>query len=92
MHRLTVAAALLAFVLAGPALAQFSSPGIQPGTQDVQSKAKKAERDEHNACFRDANRYCADAIPDDMKVLACLQDHRKKLSKGCVKLLEDNGQ
>jgi hypothetical protein len=91
MHRLTAAAAMLAVVLTGPALAQ-SSPGIQPGAQEVQSKAKKTARDEHNACFRDANRYCADAIPDDMKVLACLQDHRKKLSKGCEKLLQDNGQ
>lgn len=88
MHRLT--AILLALALAGPVFAQ--SPGIQPPTPDLQSKAKKTAHDEHNACFRDVNRYCSDAIPDDMKILACLQDHRKKLSKGCEKLLEDNGQ
>lgn len=90
MYRLS-AAALLALALSGPVLAQ-TSPGIQPPTTETQAKAKKTSHDEHNACFRDANRYCADAIPDDMKVLACLQDHRKRLSKGCLKLLEENGQ
>ena len=37
-----------------------------------------------DACFRDANRYCADEIPEgDMKVLGCLKTHRAKLSKAC---------
>jgi len=89
MYRIT-AAALLTLFLAVPAYAQ-NSPGIQPS---VPAAAKKdnMQRDEHNACFRDARRFCADAIGDDMKVLACLQDHRKRISKGCDKLLQEHGQ
>jgi hypothetical protein len=87
MHRLT-AAALLAFALAAPAFAQ-TSPGIQPGSPETK---QNVQRNEHNACFHDVNRYCSDAVGDDMKVLACLQDHRKRLSKGCNKLLEEHGQ
>ena len=86
MHRQT-AAALLVLMFSGPALAQ-SSPGIQPNSTDT----NKMKKDTHNACFRDVNRYCSDAIPDEMKILACLQDHRKRLSKGCEKLLKENGQ
>jgi hypothetical protein len=83
------AAALLALALAAPAYAQFSSPGIQPGSPEAK---KEMRRDENNACFRDARRFCADAIGDDMKVLACLQDHRKRLTKACDKLLTEHGQ
>jgi len=86
MYRMT-AAALLALLLAAPAYAQ--SPGIQPVKPDAK---KEMRRDENNACFRDARRFCADAIGDDMKVLACLQDHRKRISKGCDKLLQEHGQ
>ena len=91
MHRMT-AAALLTLFLAVPAYAQ-NSPGIQPSAPEAKPAAKKEmQRDEHNACFRDARRFCADAIGDDMKVLACLQDHRKRISKGCDKLLQEHGQ
>ena len=83
MYRLTVTAALILSLSGSAALAQASGP-----------KAKfKGSRDEQNACFRDANRYCADEIPEgDMKVLACLQEHRSKLSKGCAALLAGNGK
>jgi len=81
MHRLILTALSLLLLTGSVALAQSSSRGKASGTAD-----------EQNACFRDANRFCADAIPDQFKVLACLQEHRKRLSKGCVKVLEDNGQ
>ena len=78
MHRLTVTVALILSLLGSAALAQTKFKG---------------SRDAQNACFRDANRYCADEIPEgDMKVLACLQEHRSKLSKGCAALLAANGQ
>jgi hypothetical protein len=80
-------ATLLTLLLAAPAFAQ--SPGVQPGSPETK---KDMRRDEHNACFRDARRFCADAIGDDMKVLACLQDHRKRISKACDKLLAEHGQ
>ena len=81
MHRLTLTALAILLLTGSTALAQSGSRGKVSGGAD-----------EQNACFRDANRYCADAIPDQFKVLACLQEHRKRLSKGCVKVLEENGQ
>jgi hypothetical protein len=48
----------------------------------------KAEGD---VCHGDARRLCRDAIPDQFRVLACLQSHRARLSRGCRSLLESNG-
>jgi|UniRef100_Q07VL4 hypothetical protein len=44
-------------------------------------------------CGRDASRFCRAVLDQgDMAVLACLQQHRAKLSKTCAKVLADNGQ
>ncbi len=96
MHRLTVTAALILLLSASAAFAQAGSADTAPYPQQnaKPSKAKfKGARDANNACFRDANRYGSDEIPEgDMKVLACLQDHRSKLSKGCAAVLAEHGQ
>jgi hypothetical protein len=96
MHRLTVTAAIILLLSGSAALAQTGPADNAPYPQQntKASKAKfKGSRDQNNACFRDANRFCADDIPEgDMKVLACLQGHRSKLSKGCAALLAENGQ
>lgn len=81
MHRLTLTALAVLLLSGSVALAQSNGRTKMGGSSDDQ-----------NACFRDANRFCADDIPDQMKVLACLQQHRKRLSKGCAKVLESNGQ
>jgi hypothetical protein len=47
---------------------------------------------EQRACARDATRLCAEEIPDNFAVLACLQKHRKKLHKSCLAVLEAHGQ
>jgi len=81
MHRLTLTALTILLVSGSMALAQS------------QGRAKASGgADEQNACYRDANRYCADAIPDQFKVLACLKEHRSRLSKGCQQVLVNNGQ
>ena len=49
-----------------------------------------SEKDE-DACDRDAHRFCKDAIPDQMRVLACLQVNRPKLSKACLVVLQSHG-
>jgi hypothetical protein len=48
------------------------------------------DKDE-DACDRDAHRLCKDAIPDQMRVLACLQMNRPKLSKACQGVLQSHG-
>ena len=47
----------------------------------------------HDACARDVSRFCRAHINDgDQVVLACLKEHRAKISKACEKVLTDNGQ
>ncbi len=47
----------------------------------------------HDACARDVSRFCRAVMnADDMTVLACLKQHRTRLSKACDKVLTDNGQ
>lgn len=48
---------------------------------------------QNSACSRDVTRHCR-AVMDggDMAVLACLKQHRSALSRGCAKVLTDNGQ
>ncbi len=47
----------------------------------------------HDACARDVTRFCRALLnADDMTVLACLKQHRSRLSRACDKILTDNGQ
>lgn len=96
MQRLTVTVALLLLLSGSTAIAQSGGADTAPYPQQNAKASKgkfKGSRDEQNACFRDANRYCSDEIPEgDMKVLACLQEHRRKLSKGCAAVLAEHGQ
>jgi hypothetical protein len=57
------------------------SGGVLQGTAEEQA-----------ACAPDSNKFCRDAIPDTFRVLACLQENRRKLRKACLKVLEDHGQ
>lgn len=46
-----------------------------------------------DACARDVSRFCRARINDgDSVVLACLKQHRARLSKACDKVLTENGQ
>ena len=52
-----------------------------------------AQQQGRDACTRDASRFCRPVLNNgDQAVLACLQQHRGRLSKGCQKTLADNGQ
>jgi hypothetical protein len=47
----------------------------------------------HDACARDVTRFCRPVINDgDQAVLACLKEHRARLSKACDKVLTEHGQ
>ena len=47
----------------------------------------------HDACARDVTRFCRAQMNDgDSVVLACLRQHRARLSRACDKVLTDNGQ
>ncbi len=48
------------------------------------------QKDE-DACDHDAHRFCKELIPDQIRVLACLQQNRIKLSKACQGVLQSHG-
>lgn len=46
-----------------------------------------------DACARDVSRFCRTVMNEgDSVVLACLKQHRARLSRACDKVLTDNGQ
>ncbi|MCP4617910.1 MAG: hypothetical protein GY844_15940 [Bradyrhizobium sp.] len=57
------------------------------------STASAQQRPGQDACGRDASRFCRAQLNDgDQVVLACLQQHRAKLSKACQATLAANGR
>ncbi|OJU24802.1 MAG: hypothetical protein BGN91_02275 [Nitrobacter sp. 62-13] len=59
------------------------------GVASAQSAAEK----HHSDCARDVTRYCRSKMNDgDMVVLACLKEHRAKLSKRCARTLTEHGE
>jgi hypothetical protein len=47
----------------------------------------------HDACARDVSRHCRAVMNNgDSAVLACLKQHRARLSKACDKMLTEHGQ
>jgi hypothetical protein len=49
--------------------------------------------EEQKACNRDVQRHCRAVIDQgDLTVLACLKEHREKLSAPCVQVLRSHGQ
>jgi hypothetical protein len=59
----------------------------------VASGASAQGRHEHDACARDVVRHCRAVMNDgDSAVLACLQQHRTRISRACNKVLTEHGQ
>jgi hypothetical protein len=44
------------------------------------------------ACEPDVRMYCQAAIPDTMRVLACLQQNRQRIGPSCLGVLQKYGQ
>jgi Cysteine rich repeat len=44
------------------------------------------------ACEPDVQRHCKAAIPDQLRVLNCLQDNRSRISRACQGVLVKYGQ
>ena len=57
------------------------------------SGASAQQQPGHDACARDVTRHCRAVMSNgDSAVLACLKEHRARLSKACDKVLTDHGQ
>lgn len=49
--------------------------------------------EEQKACTRDVERFCREVMDQgDFTVLACLKDHRAKISKHCDQVLKNHNQ
>jgi hypothetical protein len=80
-HKIAI---LLAAIIAGStvALAQLPLPLPLPsGTPEDRA-----------ACEPDVQRHCRAAVPDQLRVLACLQDNRNRISRACQGVLVKYGQ
>ena len=77
MHKFFLAVALLSISVSTSATAQQRS-----GTPD-----------EQKACARDVQRFCRPVIDQgDFTILACLKEHRPKISQACDQVLKNHGQ
>jgi hypothetical protein len=77
MRKLFLALSLLSITVSSNAFAQQRS-----GTPE-----------EQKACSRDVQRFCRPVIDQgDFTILACLKEHRAKISTACDQVLKNNGQ
>jgi hypothetical protein len=57
------------------------------------AQQRSGTAEEQAACSRDVQRYCRPVIDQgDFTILACLQQHRPKLTKACDMVLKNHGQ
>ena len=88
--RCNILIALAGFLLlTGSALA---APEVRTSRSPAGIFDAQGTPEEEKACRHDATKFCSDAIPDSFRVLACLQEHRKRLRKACLQVLESHGQ
>jgi len=85
LHKIAI---IIAAVATGAtvALAQFPLPLPLPLPGGGGTPEDRA------ACESDAARYCKAAMPDELRVLGCLQDNRKRISQACQGVLIKYGQ
>ena len=83
LHKIAIVLAATAVVAGSTvALAQLPLPLPLPsGTPEDRA-----------ACEPDVQRHCRAAVPDQLRVLACLQDNRGRISRACQGVLVKYGQ
>jgi hypothetical protein len=78
MHKFFLALMLLSLSVSTGAIAQQQRSGTP---------------EEQAACSRDVQRFCRPVIDQgDFTILACLQQHRPKLTAACDQVLKNHGQ
>ncbi|MBX9776106.1 MAG: cysteine rich repeat-containing protein [Xanthobacteraceae bacterium] len=82
LHKIAIVLAAVIVTTSTVALAQLPIPLPLPsGTPEDRA-----------ACEPDVQRHCRAAIPDQLRVLACLQDNRSRISRACQGVLVRYGQ
>ena len=58
-----------------------------------QQQQRSGTPEEQKACNRDVQKFCRPVIDQgDFTILACLKEHRSKISAACDQVLKNNGQ
>jgi hypothetical protein len=66
---------------------------LSVSTGAIAQQQRSGTPDEQKACSRDVQRFCRPLIDQgDFTILACLQQHRPKLTKACDQVLRNHGQ
>jgi Cysteine rich repeat len=66
---------------------------LSASTGAIAQQQRSGTPQEQAACTRDVQRFCRPVIDQgDFTVLACLQQHRPKLTKACDLVLRTHGQ
>lgn len=87
--RALMLAILLSFSTGAVAQAQPRQPAPMPAPLPNMFEGTPQEQ---AACRGDSDKFCRDAEPDSLRVLACLQRNRAKISRACRAVLESHGQ
>jgi Skp family chaperone for outer membrane proteins len=59
----------------------------------IASSASAQTARERDICARDVTRFCRSVMNEsDDAVLACLQQHRHRISRACDKLMSEHGR
>ena len=57
------------------------------------AQQRSGTAEEQKACTRDVQKFCRPVIDQgDFTILACLKEHRSKISAACDQVLKNNGQ
>ena len=57
------------------------------------AQQRSGTAEEQKACTRDVQKFCRPVIDQgDLTILACLKEHRAKISPACNQVLKNNGQ
>jgi len=84
---LTIAVLLVA---GAPARAQMP-PQPPPPALPFQIPSNAGTTQERDACHPDVMKFCKDAVPDQFRILNCLQTNRSRISNGCRGVLSSHG-
>jgi len=66
---------------------------LSVSTGAIAQQQRSGTPEEQAACTRDVQRFCRPVIDQgDFTILACLQQHRPKLTAACDQVLKNHGQ
>ncbi|NWG24544.1 MAG: hypothetical protein HXY30_09075 [Pseudorhodoplanes sp.] len=91
MHSGSIWPLALCLVVAAPSAA-FAQAQAQPGFPNPLQQMFQGTPEDQAACRGDSGKFCKDAEPDQLRVLACLRSNRTAISTACANVLRKYGQ